>query len=85
MLETLELRGRIKKRFLQRSLNRALGKLNVKRLRRLSAGEIGQMLHDSAMGMVKSSWGAEAQGRSKLDVLNKECRSRCVDMASKRV
>ena len=43
------------------------------------------MLHDSAMSMVKGSWGAEAQGRSKLDVLNKECRSRCVDMASKRV
>ena len=28
---------------------------------RLSAGEIGQMLHDSAMNMVKSSWEAEAE------------------------
>ena len=40
-------------------------------LGRLSAGETGQMVHDSAVRMVKSSWKAEAQSRSKLDVLQR--------------
>ena len=73
MLEALEMRGRIEwVRDLQRSLNDfGWGNVNVEDLGRLSAGEIGQMLHDSAVRSVKSSWEAEAQDRSKLDVLQR--------------
>ena len=43
----------------------------------------------SAVRMVKSSWEAEAQGHSKLDMLqrllNTGCKLRCVDVISKRV
>ena len=63
--------------------------MNGEDLGRLSAGEIGPMLHDSAVRMVKSSWEEEAQDHSKVDVLQRllvnGCKSRCIDMASKRV
>ena len=91
MVEALEMRGRIEwVRDLQRSLNAfGWGNVNVEDLGRLSAGEIGQMLHDSAVRSVKSSWEAEAQDRSKLDVLQRllvnGCKARCVDVASKSV
>ena len=63
--------------------------VTVEDLGKLSAGEIGQMLHDSAVRIVKSSWEAEAEDHSQLDVLQRllvnGCKSRCVDIASKRV
>ena len=63
--------------------------MNGEDLGRLSAGEIGQILHNSVVRMVKSSWEEEAQDRSKVDVLQRllvnGCQSRCIDMASKRV
>ena len=58
MLEALELRGRIEwVRDVQHSLDDfGWGNVNVEDLGGLSAGEIGQILHDSgAMRMVKSS------------------------------
>lgn len=41
--------------------------VTVEELGKLAAGEVGEMIHDSALRMVKSSWGAEAQERSKPD------------------
>ena len=50
--------------------------------------EIGQLLHDSTVRRVKSSWEAEALDCSKLDVLQRllvnGCKLRCVHVASKR-
>ena len=45
--------------------------VNAENLRTLPVREIGQMLHDSAMSMAKSSWETEAQECSKLDVLQR--------------
>ena len=46
-------------------------KINAESLRTLSVGEIGQMLHDSAMSMAKSNWETEGRECSKLDVLQR--------------
>ena len=47
-------------------------------------------VYESAVRMVKSSWEAEAQDHSKLDacvaeVVGQWCKSKCVDVARKRV
>ena len=58
-------------------------------MRRLSSGEIRQMLRDSAWRMVREAWDAEIQEQSKLGVvkglLECGCQSRCVDVGSKRI
>ena len=63
--------------------------MNVEDLGRLSTREIGQLLHDRAVGMVKGRWDAEAQDRSKLDVLQRLWvnghKLKCGNVASKRV
>ena len=45
--------------------------VNAESLGTLSVGEIGQMLHDSAMSMAESSWETEGRECSKLDVLQR--------------
>ena len=57
-----------------RDLEQSLGELgwkgvSVEDMRRLSSGEIRQMLRDSAWRMVREAWDAEIQERSKLGVV----------------
>ena len=91
MLEAMEMRGKVK---WLRDLEQSLGELgwkgvSVEDMRRLSSGEIRQMLRDSAWRMVREAWDAEIQERSKLGVvkglLECGCQSRCVDVGNKRI
>ena len=68
MLEAMEMRDKVK---WLRDLEQSLGELgwkgvSVVDMRRLSSGEIRQMLRDSAWRMVREAWDAEIQERSKL-------------------
>ena len=91
MLEAMEMRGKVKwLRDLEQSLEELGWKgVSVEDMRRLSSGEIRQMLRDSAWRMVTEAWDAEIQERSKLGVvkglLECGCQSRCVDVGSKRI
>ena len=91
MLEAMEMRGKVKWLLdLEQSLGELVWKgVSVEDMRRLSSGEIRQMLRDSAWRMVREAWDAEIQERSKLGVvkglLECGCQSRLVDVGSKRI